>query len=338
MIEKPNLPDALIVSVLQKEYGLRIAELTFLPLGWDVNTAVYRVVTPPGSAYFLKLRKGSFNPVAVALPQFLAQQGIPAIIPPIETRSGRLWGQMDPYKTILYPFVEGQDGYETTLTLQQWTTFGATLRAIHATDPPQELTMRIQREDYSNHWRELTLLFLQQVQKQRYEDPIAAKTGAFLRDQHAVLERLARHAGKLADELRSRSPRLVLCHNDVHAGNLLVTPGGRLYLVDWDEPIFAPRERDLALIGGSRAWHGERETDAFYTGYGPSQVDPVGLAYYRCERIVVDIAEFCKQLLPGQGPPEDREQSYRYLTGLIEPGGDLEIATRGSARGSSQDV
>ena len=33
MLEKPNIPDELIVSRLQVEYNLHVAELTFLPIG-----------------------------------------------------------------------------------------------------------------------------------------------------------------------------------------------------------------------------------------------------------------------------------------------------------------
>jgi spectinomycin phosphotransferase len=43
----------------------------------------------------------------------------------------------------------------------------------------------------------------------------------------------------------------VLCHADLHTWNVLVDGDGRLWLVDWDEAILAPRERDLMfLVGG----------------------------------------------------------------------------------------
>ena len=58
MLEKPDISDELIISCLQEEYDLRVAALTFLPLGADMGTAVYRAVTEDGTAYFLKLRKG----------------------------------------------------------------------------------------------------------------------------------------------------------------------------------------------------------------------------------------------------------------------------------------
>src|SRR5688500_11677760 len=103
MLEKPNIPDELIISRLQDEYGLHAAELTFLPLGADMGTAVYRV-TDDGTAYFLKLRKG-FDEITVTVPLFLKSQGIQEIIAPFETKSKQGWADFGDYKMLLYPFI-----------------------------------------------------------------------------------------------------------------------------------------------------------------------------------------------------------------------------------------
>ena len=86
MLEKPKIPDELIISHLQKQYDLSAAQLEFLPLGADAGTAVYRVLTDDGSACFLKLRKG-FAEITVTVPLFLHSQGIEEIIVPFESQS-----------------------------------------------------------------------------------------------------------------------------------------------------------------------------------------------------------------------------------------------------------
>ena len=75
MLTKPNIPDTVIIAYLRDAFGLHIAQLTFLPLEW-VNNAVYRAVADTGACYFLKLRRGSFDEVAVAVPAFLHAQGV----------------------------------------------------------------------------------------------------------------------------------------------------------------------------------------------------------------------------------------------------------------------
>jgi spectinomycin phosphotransferase len=120
-----------------------------------------------------------------------------------------------------------------------------------------------------------------------------------------------------------------VCHSDIHAGNLLIGANDNLYIVDWDNPILAPKERDLMYAGGGQfgaARTPQAEETLFYRGYGQTQVDPIALAYYRYERIVQDIAEFCKQLLLTDEGGEDREQSLGYLVSNFLPNGVLEIA------------
>jgi spectinomycin phosphotransferase len=56
------------------------------------------------------------------------------------------------------------------------------------------------------------------------------------------------------------------------------------------------------------------------------EIDPAALAYYRCERLVQDIAEFCKQILAPTGGDEDRRLALRWLISNFEPGGVFEIA------------
>ena len=90
MLEKPALPDENIIACLQTAYGLTINQVTFLPLGADLNTAVYRVVTADTTPYFLKLRSGPFAEAAVTLPKLLSDQGIRQIIPPLATQAGQL--------------------------------------------------------------------------------------------------------------------------------------------------------------------------------------------------------------------------------------------------------
>ena len=95
MLEKPDLPDELLIACLQRDYGLRILQVDFLPLGADQHTAVYRVVADDARPYFLKLRRGAFDETTVAIPQLLAAQGLRPIIPPIATGAGQLWTRLD---------------------------------------------------------------------------------------------------------------------------------------------------------------------------------------------------------------------------------------------------
>ena len=105
MLEKPDIQDETILACLEAEYGLRVTRFEFLPLGQDRSTAVYRAVAEDETATFCKLKFGAFDEVSVELPKFLSEQGIAQIIPPLVTRSGRLWAEMGETRLVLYPFV-----------------------------------------------------------------------------------------------------------------------------------------------------------------------------------------------------------------------------------------
>ena len=333
MLEKPNIPDETLVACLYADYGVTVTEVTFLALGADANTAVYRVAAANQTPYFLKLRSGVFDETSVLLPRFLHDQGIQHIIAPLATRAGRLWEHLDAldgFNVLLYPFIEGDNGWEVALTDSQWVKFGVALKAIHSLTPPPVLMSQLQRETYSPKWREIVRGFQARVDDEVFADPISAQLAALLKTNRAVVDDLSARAQRLAQALRiNPSLETVICHADLHMGNLLITATGDFYIVDWDTVILAPKERDLMFIGGGIGrLESPQEIALFYEGYGETQIDPVALAYYRYERIVEDIAAYCEQILVSNEGDLDRAEGLRQLSGQFLPNEVIDIAFR----------
>lgn len=341
MLEKPDIQDEEIVACLRDEYGLHASHITFLPLGADPQTAVYRAEAAGGAQYFVKLRRGVFDETSVTLPRFLGEQGVSPIIVPVATPTGRPWANLGPFTVILYPFIAGEDAYAVRLTVRQWVDLGRALKRIHTVTLPAHLRGRLQRERYSPQWRDRVKTHLASAANGSFADPVAAVTAAMLNDQRGVILDLVGRAAQLARELVDRPPQFVLCHADIHAGNILVPGHDHFHIVDWDNPLLAPKERDLMSIGASLmgGWRSPSEEERlFYRGYGPTTIDPAALAYYRYERIIDDIAVFCDQLLGTTAGGEDRAQSFAFLASNFLPNGTIEIAyasdcTRGGRRG-----
>jgi spectinomycin phosphotransferase len=234
----------------------------------------------------------------------------------LETKDGRLRTELAEFKLIVYPFVEGKNGYEVVLSEQQWAEFGSAFYAIHSVTLPPSFVQYIESETYAPFWRERVLDFLKQVEHDTFDDAIAAEAAAFLHSKRADVVYLVERAEELGYALQERAPKFVLCHNDMHGGNLLVTPQGALYLVDWDAPMLAPRERDLMFIGGGQGFTAASEDEAerlFYRGYGETQIDLGALAYFRFERILYDICVECERMFSGLLSAEDQVQSLLYL-------------------------
>ena len=331
MLEKPDLPESLILRQVKEEFGLQAARAVFLPLGVDTNAAVYRILTPDGKAFFLKLRKGGLNEISVLLPGFLKSQGVQAIIPPLRTKSQGFWGRLGDYKMVLYPFVEGQDGYERPLTERGWLHFGRSLKAIHTAQLPPALLERIPRETFSAKWREKVREYQLSAEKFADADPVAVRFAAYMVARQAEINHMLLRADQLGWELETQPPEFVLCHSDLHPGNLLIAAKGRngtsdVYIVDWDEIRLAPKEHDLMHIGGNPFWNGAGVQASFFQGYGPVEVERTALAYYRYERIIQDIAAFGEQLLDTSEGGQDREQAFLYFKSNFLPGHEYELA------------
>lgn len=328
MLEKPLIPDEQILSRLQEEFELHAARLAFLPIGADLRTAVYRVTADDGTAYFLKLRK-NFDEVTVLVPLFLKEGGIREILVPHQTRSKQYWADFGEYRLILYPYIEGKDGFERELTDRHRQILGSALKGIHTAQLPPELRKSIRKETYSWEWRDSLRSYQVQVESKTFADVTASKLADFIKLKQGEITRLIERAGQLALQIRSRD--LVLCHSDIHGGNILIRTDGQpplLYIVDWDEPILAPKERDLMFIGGGidEIWKSRRDEAVFYEGYGNPDIDLSALAYYRYERVIEDLVVICDQLFLTDEGGANREQSYGWFTDNFEPGNTIEIA------------
>ena len=329
MLEKPDIQDEKIIACLQGEYGLRIIQLAFLPLGGNLCTAVYRAVAEDGTLYFCKLRCSEFDEISVELPRFLSEQGIAQIIPPLPSRTGQLWAQLEAFHVILYPFVEGTSGFEEKLTEGQWADFGTALRRIHTLSLPPALTQKMQKENYSPESRDICREVLQRLESERFEDPVMVGLAAFLLPRRETILDFVGHAERLARVLASRATEMVLCHSDIHPGNLFIDKTGTLFIVDWDSPVLAPKERDLMFIGGGQGYVGvsdQEEETHFYHYYNPSAVDPLAMAYYRYERNLYDLSVECPRILSTTLNAQDRARSLEIVTWLFLPGSSIDMA------------
>lgn len=231
---------------------------------------------------------------------------------------------------ILYPFIEGQDGFDIDVTDGLKQELGAALKRIHTVKIPLALGEAIPKETYSSYWRERLKDLQQLVETTIFDEPTAAKLAAFIKTKRNEIRRLIERTEELALTLQSKSLDFVLCHTDIHGANILITKDSKLYIVDWDNPLLAPKERDLMFVGGGvdTLWESERDEAAFFEGYGKVNIDFTVMAYYRYERVIEDLVAYAEQLLLTDEGGADREPGYRAFICNFEPGHTIEIAKK----------
>lgn len=101
---------------------------------------------------------------------------------------------------------------------------GAALGKLHSLTLSAVLRSAIPQENYSPQWRASVLDFLAQVAADTWREPVGVKTAALLREKNADITQLVQRTEVLAQQLHSLVLPFVLCHADIHAGNVLISP------------------------------------------------------------------------------------------------------------------
>ncbi|MFG1678169.1 phosphotransferase enzyme family protein [Micromonospora sp. NPDC049282] len=330
MIDKPGVDERLLAAEVAAAWALDVADLVFLPVGLDGQAWAYRVDTSDGGRWFLKLRRGEFTPAAVRLPGFLRAHGVRQVVAPVDRPDGGAAHRFGDHQLLLYPYREGGSLWGPGLTDRQWIEYGEFLAHLHAVPLSPEIAAVLPVETYRSGAGE-------RLNALAGAAAASAALGAFWDRYGDALHRLA----ETVDELAVRVPAAphVICHADVHPGNLIADGDGPLHVVDWDAPIRAPRERDLMFVH-SRDF-GDHPIDAhraalFRQGYGPVEPEPTLLSYYRAERHLDDVAAFLAGILDSRASAESRANDLHWLTRIAEtvagPGGEFVHHADGKAR------
>jgi spectinomycin phosphotransferase len=335
MREDPGLDTGRIVACLDAQYGLQVASVTFLPIGYDLNAAPFEAVTADGTSYFLKIRFGPVHEPGLLLPSALIENGIPSIVAPFPTRSSDLWCSLDGYpgySVVLFPFIRGENAKVAGLSDAQWRTFGSTLRAVHDSGLGKRFCDLLPVETFSLPSAAKVRSLLPILDGARFESPAATDLAAFWVENAGRIRHVLARAEELGSRLRMASFELVVCHGDIHLANVLVGADGRIFLIDWEGPpypLIAPRERDLLFVAGSRIGRRvePREQDRFFDGYGPVAIDPTALIFYRYERIIQDIGEIGETVFMDPRPGEAaRAREAELAKSFFDQRGAVELA------------
>jgi spectinomycin phosphotransferase len=308
---------------LRDRYGLAVTQLAFLPLGHDASAWAYCARTADQRAYFLKVRTRIANAAGLLVPRYLHDCGIAQVVAPLPTTTGALWAAAGDYAAILYPFVAGVTGMERGMADQQWIDYGALLRQVHETAPAPHLMRAMGRESFVPGGAGTVRRLDAQIGTRPFADPAAQALATFWQARRADIRLLLDRAEDLGHRLAAAGPPFVLCHADIHTNNVLVDDAGRVWFVDWDDTLLAPRERDLMFVVGGlrRGLVGPGEEARFFAGYGATTADPLALAYYRAARAISDLGEEAEVVFarPDLGLVTRREAANRAQR-LFQPG------------------
>ena len=260
--------------------------LEFLPRGRDYNAGVYRVVSEQGTVYLLKVTARSLYEPSCLVPRYLRDHGIttqPWLPFPLKIV---FCGQNSRIGTVIvYPFIDG-DSSLMGMTNEQWKEVGSIFKQIHQMrlQPSDFPSLRTDTFDPTKYARWVHTFETQYLSLQHGGSDSSRSFRASWIEHQSTIHTAVTSLEKLAVLLQGRAVPYVICHADLHARNLIRDRAGHVFVIDWDEVMLAPKERDFIFIRESQA-------DAFWEGYGQKEIDWMLLSYFLWERVVQDVIE-----------------------------------------------
>lgn len=326
MIEKPDISDEKLILALNENYSVQASDIEFLPIGNDASAWAYRVSTENQNTYFLKVRKEISNPAGFLVPRFLQDYGIVQALAPLPTWKHGLWISVEGFFLMLYPFVNGSEAMKVGMTDAQWMEFGSTLKRIHIAELPSDMSRSVKREIFVPKWSSLARDLHTCVNAQEFDDPYQRNLANFWRENNQTIQALIERTEMLGKHLLQAHLEFVLCHADIHTANILLTHDQNIFIVDWDDTLLAPKERDLMFVL-SEGTTQTREEQMFFDGYGNVEINQRALAYYRYEWCVQEIGDFGERVFRTEDTSErTKQESVAGFMKLFSPGDVIEVA------------
>jgi spectinomycin phosphotransferase len=341
MLEPPNIPADLLRACLQDAYGIAPITVEFLPLGLDTRAGVYRVVSAEGTVYLLKAKWGSLYEASCQVPRALRDQDIAAVVAPLPTRDNALWTPAGEWTLILYPFIEGVVGnWQDGLTDGQWRAVGAALRQIHDVAMPANGmgSVRAETFDASSYARQIQMMTAHFATVAGGDQYARSLRALWLAHQLTIDAAMATML-VLTAALQENAEPYVICHADLHASNIIRADNATVFLIDWDDVMLAPKERDFLFVGEPPTDAPSSDGAPFFQGYGLSAIDWTALTYYRWERIITDVIECAESVCFRDDVAEvTRAREAQLFQDILAAGNGMIVAAQRAAMHLSPDL
>jgi spectinomycin phosphotransferase len=274
MMPDSNMNRSFLKKVIRDEFGIDIASFTPVPKAEAVRA--YSIESANGNRFFLKLYLNDTIPnSAFRFAHDLSYKvGISNVVHPIRAKSGQLRIPTGESYLALFNLVAGKTAEEIKFNDGQLEKLGELLAKIHQSK--KIIGEYVVKENFEISFEAKFFAVFGEIDKLSQDSPEYRKKVRLFLDPHRekFMEELAT-LRELQNKVRRMDLEFVNCHGEPSPGNVLSSDNNEVYLLDWDEPIFAPKEKDLLFF--------------------KDNIEPVMRGYRRCsENTIVngDLIEF----------------------------------------------
>jgi spectinomycin phosphotransferase len=291
MLTEPNIDKKLIQNKIIQYYGLKINSLTFIK-GGEASWG-YKVETEDGKLYFCKIHVGltDHEKRFELTYKLFNDAGIKNITHPIKTMSGDLVFFLDKYPVALFNFIFGSNANDQPLNEKQRFALGELLGRIH--QAKKNIGDFEIKEDFKYAHIVRLLETLNQTDVYIKDSSIyKSKTAQLLLDNKEKILKRIKELEELGEKLRSQNVDFVICHSEPHAWNTMIDEKGEVHLIDWDDSLFAPKEKDLNMIKDDQI-----KLDGYRSVVGEFEINQEIIHYYQMEWNISEIDAWSNSLL-----------------------------------------
>ena len=299
----PEVAPELVAAALGERYGFALAGLEPAARGWTGET--YTATTVDGARFFVKVFPSSRLPrtAAPALPALaeLPRLGIREVPRVVPGQHGALGVWIGAHLVVVFdhldarrvePFPFGGEG------------IGDLVGRVHAATA--RVTAPPARETFEPPYAEELWQDVARLRAQATDEAPRAVLRSFVERRREELDRDWAAFGEVARACRAAGLELVLTHGD-WPFNVLEDRGKRRYLVDWDEMLLAPAERDTWFAG---------DDPPFWRGYRPRRPDHaashLATAFYLYNRFFEELRGTARVIL-ADTPPDERAWAVKFV-------------------------
>jgi len=244
-----------LAELLAEAYGLAVEQLEPAPRGWTGETFAVRV--RGGRRVFVKLYPPALLPpnAEAALPVLteMAAYGLREIAPPIRTRDGELSAWLGDELVVLFEHLEAERIRPFPFGGED---VGELIGGVHAATAG--VSCPVATEAFDRPYAEELWRTLDAVARDTSDDEGRQRLRRWVLEKQTEHAELWARFDGTAQACREAGLEMVVTHGD-WSFNLLRRPDGTTFLVDWDELLLAPPERDTWFANGDAAfWRGYR--------------------------------------------------------------------------------
>jgi len=316
---EPALDKTALMATIQQVYGFPVSTLTFVPEG--MVGCHFIAVCVDGKYYFITLLTNNYLATlqtrrldfTLTLTSSLHARGLFTAQPGVcRTLDGRLKADFQGQPLIIYEYIECVNlGKAWPYPPKVLTGLGRLTAQLHCAtadigmDVPYVEQLRL-------HFEEPLLASLAELE----QVPDDARPGKvdlreFILQRREALLRLLARLHELGDAARALNPKLVLVHTDMTPYNILRTPQGELFIVDWEGVMLAPAEHDLFIFAGEGF---STLLAAYCRAAREPLLHPELFAYYFYRRNLEDITDFIIRILRENTTAEEDRFDLDLLT------------------------